>query len=143
MSTCKRMWTDREIRSMAGDTAKTLIEAGQTENAKPIYYHGLEMYRSGTNVFYMHILNNDPTPIDTLTKLLNWFQSFGDKKVIAQGNGLAIIEGTNYQILSIYKPANSNKLNMIASASSGYTILNEIELSTYFDTYTDGVNKIN
>ena len=28
MSTCKRMWTDREIRSMAGDTATSLIESG-------------------------------------------------------------------------------------------------------------------
>ena len=137
------MWTDREIRSMADESAKIRIEAGLTENAKPLYYHGLEMYRSGDNVFYMHIINNDPTPIDSFTKLVNWFNSFGTKKVIAQGNGLITIEGTNYTVFSLYKPQNSDKINMIISAATGYSILNEITLATYFDNISDGVNKLN
>ena len=69
MSTCKRMWTDREIRSMADESAKIRIEAGQTENAKPLYWHTIRLYKGKSESYtafdaQVIIINNTADPID-------------------------------------------------------------------------------
>ena len=72
--TMKRMWTDRQIRSMADESAKIRIEAGLTENAKPIYLHTININTDNFSGAYArmscHILNNDPTAF-TKSTLLN------------------------------------------------------------------------
>ena len=82
MSTMKRMWTDREIRSMADASAKIRIEAGQTSNAKPIYFHPIRLDIVGESAGQtfrvksgsITILNNSSSPINTFTKLKEYMR---------------------------------------------------------------------
>ena len=141
MSTCKRMWTDREIRSMADESAKIRIEAGQTENAKPIYYHGLQLYTPSTSIFYCHILNNDETPLSSIDDFVTWIRSYTEE-VIVQGSGSITIEGTTYTLVGLYKPNESTNINVVYVTSSGYSIT-QVTLSNFFSNFKDAPNKIN
>ena len=52
----------------------TELNGESTPSVKPIYWHGLDAYNDTLHInFQAHILNNDPTPINTIAKLKQWF----------------------------------------------------------------------
>ena len=121
------------------------ITGGTLENAKPIYWHGIEMYKpgDGKGVVYFHILKNDSAPFDTIQKVIDWITSFTEK-VMIQCNGIINYSSENRSIYSIYKPENTNEIRMIASDSvDTYKVFNNVSLTSLFSTISDGVNKIN
>ena len=146
MSTCKRMWTDRAIRSMADESAKIRIEAGQTENAKPIYFHPIRFNISGSsggqeiNVVSgsIMILNNSSEPINTSAKLKSYLATntldvlcnvdFYDSQGVYQGQILKITGSENIQCTITKDGANTSTLYLA---------------ETEFLVQEDNVNKIN
>ena len=123
MSTCRRMWTDRQIRYMADQSAKTRIEAGLTENAKPIYCHPIHINNSGDSQNNCHltalIFNNDPTPF-TKTTFKKWIDDLyaslpeGDEVQLLMSGGIftsnkskiivasyLFMNGTNYGVAGV------------------------------------------
>ena len=156
MSTCKRMWTEREIRSKASNEAKKLIEAGQTENAKPIYCHPIFfdfVGKEGTAFEGRRyhatclILNNSETAF-TLESFVNYVQNLCDTydaKIMITGmcfyDNISIINTCiknivvgNAGIYGLKIGTNDEDyvaFEVIADSDSGTT------------TFSDGVNKIN
>lgn len=150
MSTCKRMWTDREIRSMAGDTAKTLIEAGQTENAKPIYLHPITINYGGLSILTMLIFNNDDSAF-TRESLVAYLKDSKTK-------GRYLVNGALFNASYYLSPAycaiassgtEEGKLILIGIDSTGYTHssatdpINFESIISDSGTFVDEVNKIN
>ena len=139
----KRMWSKNELKNIADDRVQALVEGGALDNAKPIYYHGLEYYQSNVALAYMVILNNMPDGIDTLQKFLDWITGF-DTLVVVKACGVVKISGAYKELYSLFKRANSDNINLIVSdATTGYTLVENVDLSTLFTTFNDGVNKIN
>ena len=137
----RRMYSEKQIDSQI----KEVIESGQVDNAKPIYWHGLEYFRTGTAILYGHILNNTAEEINTLAKFTAWLTDTTALKIF-QCHGRVKLSGESdfRDILSIFKRANETSVNMIVSdESSGYIIKSAVDLSDYFESFNDGVNKIN
>ena len=138
----RRMFSLKQLQEIADSEVKSLVEGGTLSNAKPIYYHGLEMYKFSTDVIYGHILNNTSTPIDTYAKFLAWITSF-ESLVEFECSGILTIGGNQYDVLTIFKRANETSLNVIYKTNSGYSILDNVDLESNFTAINDGVNKIN
>ena len=148
MSTCKRMWTDREIRSMADESAKIRIEAGLTENAKPIYCHPIAIYDTSNAdttkrfMFTCLIFNNDDKPFtkDSFYAFVRDIQPSGG------GYGRIMISGgnENTSFSSITWKTDEESLfvegwDLSTKAYDGHTI----SISPASVILSDGVNKIN
>ena len=148
MSTCKRMWTDRQIYSMADQKAKERIEAGQTSNAKPIYWHSCNLKRvsSGTLLIYLDfiIVNNSQTPI-TKESLLAWLNDNPDVEIkVVQGYSAA--QSSN--LVSFFKLDTVNPTtNIVVSTiklSDGEVESSDYNITTSETTLTDvGGDKLN
>ena len=138
----RRMFSLKQLQEIADSEVKSLVEGGTLNNAKPIYYHGLEMFKYDSDVIYGHILNNDATPINTWEKFLSWITSFSTL-IVFQCEGTIYVSGTQYDVLSIFKRANENTINVMYKKENGYGILDSIDLSNNFSAINDGVNKIN
>ena len=72
----KRMWSRNELLRLSDAEIRKLIEDGEIENAKPIYYHPIAIHsKNGGNALgnslSIVILNNSNTPF-TLETLLKW-----------------------------------------------------------------------
>ena len=145
MSTCKRMWTDREIYSMADKKAKERIEAGQTSNAKPIYFHPIYAYIIVSSavvlLFNCSILDNNPekyTPTTLAAKL---------KQMMDDGDLITICGGVRANGEDTFKQA--YLITKVGSAYAVYyfdgtSISNTTSYTSLaFTAVTDGVNKIN
>ena len=144
----KRMFTEREIRSLADESAKIRIEAGQTENAKPLYYHGIEIYSAGTTfLITMAIIDNDPTAY-TWTRLKQWIQGI-DANVLINANGFynPNSEGVT-NLISIYHAKGSATLSVNGNDNS-CDFVSTTKTFTEWDailgaaTMHDRVNKLN
>lgn len=61
------------------------IEGGTLNNAKPIYWHSLDIYKSGKTLLRAVILNNSSKPIDSIPKLIAWFESIGNVDLLVNG----------------------------------------------------------
>ena len=146
--TMKRMWTDRQIRSMAGDTAKTLIEAGQTENAKPVYCHPINcnFQREGTTLFAFSclIFNNDDTPFTEETFFAYCKDLFDENP-----NAVLLASGfvTTRAIACVEDGEDATKIQLASHNSGGTTIdfwsFTLANMTEGNHSFTDGVNKIN
>lgn len=84
----KRMWSKNELKNIAGAKATEVIESGEVENAKPIFWHSCTFKKitGGSLVFYFDfiIMINDDTPFtkDTFMSWLNAFESSIEIKVV-------------------------------------------------------------
>ena len=64
--------------SITGDLSVTgKINGVSNPSVKPIYWHGLDMYKSSVNSLQAHILKNDNTPINSAQKIIDWVKSLG------------------------------------------------------------------
>ena len=149
----KRMHTDREIRSMADESAKIRIEAGQTENAKPIYCHPISLVSKAdfTKVYRLTalIFNNSATPFTLAT-----FKAFLDDLYSELGETCRILMSGCYKradssiIIASYLSVTENDYALIGLTSSG-NINSETNSDFYelfpeaYTNFYDGVNKIN
>ena len=145
MSTCKRMWTDREIYSMADKKAKERIEAGQTSNAKPLYFHPVICIDNTEKVsLAMIIIDNSPSAYDSWTKVKakvkQIAESVGDTARIPV-TGSFVFEGTNVINRNI-DATEAGSVTLYGFDSNGENLYVSITDFT-FDNVFDGVNKIN
>ena len=107
-----------------------LVEGGTLENAKPLYFHPITIYRSETDfkcLFTMIIINNDSTPF-TKTTLINYLHSH---------TGRYLINGA-YNTSTFYlSPAMVNKLD---TEGAQFMVVGFDNLGTY---HSEGSNSIN
>ena len=155
MSTMKRMWTDREIRSMADESAKIRIEDGHTENAKPLYFHPISIiHGSGQSAEFMCsliVLNNSKTAIDSWDKLVAFFNEVYDN--LEEGISYArfpctgFIKGASKTIVSsvIEISGKSTSTRVFVGMDTSDGSLTRITSGDVAGTprVEDGVNKIN
>lgn len=123
---------------------KDMVEGGTLDNAKPVYWHGLEMYQaSNKGVVYAHILNNDNTPI-TLSSLIALMNSTKPQSFYLDAHGVVDIEGVQYEVIQVYRYLNSNDIKFILKTANGYISSSAINLTEFFNGMNDnGINKIN
>ena len=148
----KRMWTDRQIRSMADESAKIRIEAGQTENAKPIYCHPINLgFKDASNEFNITclIFNNDK---DAMTfadfcKYVSELDLTTDSLGKVMASGYFVSGGTVFPTSYIYYNTGSS-LSVIVNSPSEISSRGISFPKATFEAMTpslfsDGVNKIN
>ena len=140
----KRMWSDEKIKAESSAVVKELVEGGTLDNAKPIYWHGLEMYQaSNKGVVYAHILNNDNTPI-TRSSLTELMKSTKPQSFYLDAHGFVDIEGVQYEVIQVYRYLDTDDIRFIMKSSGGYILSDPINLSEFFNGMNDnGINKIN
>lgn len=122
------------------DIVQTSDEVYDVANSKPIYYHPINMYKESDNAFIFTVLNNSPTPINTVAKVIAWANSITGT-VLMNGSGLIRVEGTTYPLYAIEKVSN-NVFKLFYVGNNGVASLSDNTLSN-FTTVTDNVNKIN
>lgn len=131
--------------SVGGDLVVTgKINDESNPSVKPIYWHGLEFVNTvgASAIVYGHILNNSSDEINSFAKFITWITSFTNS-VYFQCHGVIQYEDATRNILCIYKRSNENTINFILEAPTGYTVVSNVSLSTFFSGLSDGVNKIN
>ena len=140
----RRMYSQKEIEQLALTKAQELIESGAIENAKPIYWHGINMFGGGEgtpNSIQFHILNNTNTKINSIDKVKAWAQSISGAVVISC-NGAIQIEGVGYVVHAITKSA-GNAYNIYYVGATGSQFISNVNISDYFNQVEDATNKIN
>lgn len=139
----KRMYSEEELNSMIEAKAQEMIESGEIENAKPIYWHGLDIYNGAEGtLFKAHILNNSPSPFNTLQKLKDWFLSFGDNRIDLDGNGCFKLNNVLYPAISLVKVENGSEIKAYYQGTNGYESA-AVDILTLFVGIGDRVRKIN
>lgn len=132
----RRMFSENQLKN----AAKEVIEAGTVENAKPIYWHGIDMYRAGETSLQGHILNNSATPIDSVAKFKAWIEGIsGDVSFTV--NGTVKIGNVSYSAFLLRKHGEGNTYSIYYKTDTGYTSANfnwEV-----IQALSDNVNKVN
>ena len=54
----RRMFSEKQVKEMAQAETTSLVESGELENAKPIYYHPINCYNDALGVLSFLILDN-------------------------------------------------------------------------------------
>lgn len=132
----RRMYSQNQLENQI----KSVIESGTVDNAKPIYWHGIDMYKAGETSLQGHILNNLATPIDSVAKFKTWIEAIpGDVSFTV--NGTIKIGDVSYSAFLLRKYSESNTYSIYYKTATGYT-------SASFNweaiqALSDNVNKIN
>ena len=147
MSTCKRVWSDRQIRSMADESAKIRIEAGLTENAKPIYCHPISISKSNVCYITCLIFNNSTTAF-TLTTFKKYIDDLKEKvevvRIMASGFYKTETEVIIMSLIGKYENVYMiSGGNASTGASTGKDSADFTAVIPSDATFNDGVNKIN
>ena len=141
----RRMFSLKQIKEIADARVEALVEGGTLDNAKPIYWHGLEMLNSGSSnltYFTCHILNNDPTPITSWAEVEAIIRSTTARFTL-EAHGKIDISGTSRDLLSIFKRANETKINVVYMGDTKWQSIDEFNFGNVIGYVYDGVNKIN
>lgn len=143
----RRMYSKKQIEEIAASKTKELVESGELDNAKPIYWHSVSIKRlagSDPEVLYYYfdfiIINNDPTPF-TMDSFKEFINSHPDM-VLKTVQGYVNQYPSNL-VSSVKKGSADNTIDVTTikldtgstQTATGYTLsgtLNDI-----------GVNKIN
>ena len=153
----RRMFSEKQIGEMAKNVAdqevEELVEGGTLDNAKPIYWHGIEIVNtSGGQVIQMNVvlLLNDDTPINSISKFINKILSFGTNAFI-NIDGFYNVDGKNMcNATALYVDA-TNKIYLLGN---DYECARKSEIHTGSDWITilagisgiqiqDRINKLN
>ena len=143
----RRMYSLNQLKEIADERVEALVEGGTLSNAKPLYWHGLELGNSDyTTKFYFnpHILNNSPNKIDTIDKFIAWAKSITGN-VTVSGNGVYTTEGVSYPMIMLRKTASGWAL-LYTKSDTGWVyvaLANDDALKAVFNTCADETNKIN
>ena len=131
--------------TVAGKTditaVQSLIEGGTVSNAKPIYYHPIVFYKSGTLFLSAIILNNSPTAITSWSEFVALVRSWGLTTARINLSGGYNNVGSALIAVSFDITASSITLNGMAGDGTfpSITITDQFDDAILFD----GVNKIN
>ena len=134
----RRMFSIPQLKEMANE----VIESGQVDNAKPIYYHPI--YLRGTiggverTRIQFCILNNSPTAF-TSASIITKIQALLDDGAIINVNGYYIDSNSVYSPVYIINKSGTSYLIYYHTASSK----SDVNISNFTWECTDGVNKIN
>lgn len=125
-----------------------IIRTGEIENAKPIYWHGLDIYKSGQSSVQAHVLKNDNTPIDSIDKLIAWVKGTGASVVNVSVNGAFAYNSSAYTCYLLRFRISDGEITTIGIyfvGASGYDSIDvdEETFRTYFTNVEDVINKIN
>ena len=120
------------------------INGEANPSVKPIYWHGIEFANTNdaSAMVYGHILNNNSEQFNTFQKFIDWITSI-TSSVYFQCHGVIQYNNNLTNILAIYKRANENTINFVVETATGYAVISNVTLSSYFNSVSDGVNKIN
>ena len=132
-----------ELPDAIAEIVEDMVEGGELENAKPIYYHGIVI---GGNLMEIQlvILDNNSTAYtkETFkTKLLELL----DSGAIINCNGAVDISGSIYPAYLITKSGGGTYLIAYHTTTS---LQGSVSFTDYYDNiatdyFHDGVNKIN
>lgn len=145
------VYNSTDVTQVPSDTnisniVKQDVEGGTLENAKPIYYHGIDIYKTiegSGNSFQITIFNTSPEPINTINKLIEWAESKSGI-VDIKGSGVVINEETVYPMYLLRKLANNNyQFGVVGPDGYKNISVAKTNLSNYFSACSDAVNKIN
>lgn len=129
--------TEDDVEGIVED----LVEGGTLDNAKPIYFHGLDIY-SINNSVQCHILNNSASEIDTIAKFKAWAEGITGN-VLVPLTGRIEINNTACIALFIKKNADNTYIVRGLDTSHAFVQDNDANLSDYFTMMDDYCNKIN
>lgn len=132
----RRMYSENQLENKI----KNVIESGTVDNAKPIYWHGIDMYRAGETSLQGHILSNSATPIDSVNKFKAWIEGIsGDVSFTV--NGVIKIGEVSYSAFLLRKYGETNTYSIYYKTDTGYS-----SASFNWDVIqalSDNVNKVN
>lgn len=144
----KRMWSKNELLRMSDAEIRKLIESGEIGNAKPIFWHGMEMFDSvgQKNILYFHILNNSSEQINSKEKLFAFLDSV-EGNVYIQCIGAIEINGNLLNVYTFVKTSEAT-IQVIGKYAGvdTYAIENlaREDFGSLFNFVNDnGTNKIN
>ena len=126
----------------------SIIGTGEIDNAKPIYCHPIEMYKTGVGTLCCLIFNNSSEPIDNWAKVKEAIHSFGGddyNRLLVSGSFTDINESKLIIASEIIEDIRNSTYGLYGLAVDGTSYL-ETPLditSMTFNSVTDGVNKIN
>lgn len=124
------------------DTVQVSDEVYDVANAKPLYWHGLDFYKDSTKEnFECVVINNSPSPIDTIEKFIAWASSI-EGVVAVFGNG-SIKIGNDYFVINIIRKRANNIIDIVYAGASGFVTASGVTLTVHYDAITDNVNKLN
>lgn len=127
-----------------GSSVSVTKNAYSVDNAKPIYWHGLTFFVTGdsTVLAFAHILNNTDAKLDDITKLKAWFENI-EGEVIMPLSGNIKVSNVVYNVMSIIKRDGGRYDLLYKNASGERTDIYSVEISDYYSSCNDSVNKIN
>ena len=140
------VWTynsEDKTENLLDVATKTDIESGTLANAKPIYWHGIEVFNNTyTDYVSCHILNNSPTKFTSWTQIENLMKSTAERFTL-QCDGIVTINNVAYPLLAIFKRINEYTINLVVydESTHKWSVISNVSLS--FSDCIDGVNKIN
>ena len=125
------------------------IAGKSTDDAstKKLYWHGITVYKSTTPYnqnIRGFIISTDPAPIDTITKLVSWFENTPGSVVDLAVNGVTTLGSetpATAQTMVLRRINNAYRLLRIANdqiVDVGIT-----SIATLFDSISDAVNALN
>lgn len=130
-----------------GAVVNSLISENKIDHVKPLYWHGLDIYKSGTNSLQAHILNSNNTAINTLAKLFAWVEGLGVNQVDLSVNGAFVVSGTAYtayMLRFIITSGEIVKIGVYYVGDSRYLSIDYTKetFATEFDSVEDRTNQI-
>ena len=115
------------------------------ENAKPLYWHGIELVKSGETLIQLTLILQTATKIETYTALDNWVKSIGANVQIAT-NGVFTYGGNTYKnVIEIVFVHATQQYTIYFATDSGWssvTLPNGLE-DLSLTGIDDNVNKLN
>ena len=139
----KRMWSKNEVKNLS----KEVIESGQVENAKPIYYHPIvvEFNNGERNVGRLTLLlfNNVSTAYTSITDVFDNIRSWGltNARIMCSG-GCYDVAHSEVVIASVIDITVGDAvlygITIAGAKSSGFS-LNPEDVNFF----ADAVNKVN
>ena len=135
----RRMYSENQLE----EVSKKVIESGQVDNAKPLYYHPINCWGTDIGSCSFLIINNDESAYDTKAKIKNAIKNFARVSPIT-----GAIKASGNVLIVAYAYAQGNKHNCMGVFQNGTVESgeNSIALEDFIDSCTsvsDGINKIN
>ena len=147
----RRMYSEKELTDLIKKVGTDLIEAGEVENAKPIYCHAISILSNAEAPFTSRltclIFNNDSTPF-TLATLKTWIDD-----LVAAGVQVRLLVSGGYSnddasVVASYVTKSGSSYYIVGiSRTDGYPAAVNGNWADIFPSasisFNDGVNKIN
>ena len=127
------------LNEIAGWTAGQSTDDAST---KKIYRHDLDLYTSSVISMNASIFSADNTPINTTTKLTNWFNSISGR-VDLHVNGGGSVNGTVRENIFLIRKQTEGSYIVVYTTSSGYGEWSFGNVTSLFNNVGDTVTAIN